>query len=372
VTGTAISRRASWRDRLLTEPRFQHWIARIPLLRAFARPHARALFALCSGFIHSQVLYASVKLGLLEALNDGPLSIAELQRRCALNEAAMRLLLSATDSLGLTELRRQQMRGLGLLGAALLGNPAVLQMIRHQPLFYADMADPIALLRGTAAPGELSAYWGYANHQAPEALDENAVGEYTRLMAATQSLVAEDVIRAYDFGRHRCLLDVGGGDGSFLRALAPRVPRLALMLFDLPAVTACAQTSLAAAGLSARVEIRSGDFHTDALPAGADVITLVRIVHDHDDRAAELLLRGVRRALPPGGRVVIAEPMRAVPGSLPAAENYLGFYLLAMRQGRVRSRAELQSLLLRAGFSSVRAHHTARPWQCALLSAGRA
>ena len=54
-------------------------------------------------------------------------------------------------------------------------------------------------------------------------------------MSRTQPLVAEDILDAYPFARHRCLLDVGGGEGAFLAAAAKRAPHLALRLFDLPA-----------------------------------------------------------------------------------------------------------------------------------------
>jgi demethylspheroidene O-methyltransferase len=188
-------------------------------------------------------------------------------------------------------------------------------------------------------------------------------------MSATQSLVAGDLMDAYAFRKHSCLLDVGGGDGMFLCSLAPRVPGLRLMLFDLPAVAERGRARLAAAGLGERTEVHGGDFTAVDLPGGADVVSLLRVLHDHDDAAALALLRAVRRALPLGGRVVIAEPMRAVPGSLPAAETYLGFYLLAMGQGRVRSMDEIKALLAGAGFAGAHVHRTERPWQCAVLSA---
>jgi demethylspheroidene O-methyltransferase len=359
-----------WRDRLLLDARFQRWVARTPMLRSVARRHAADLFGLCSGFVHSQVLYASVRLGLLEALRAGDMPLGELQQRSGLPPARAALLIQATDALGLTEPRGAgERRGLGLLGAALLGNPAVLRMVEHQPLFYRDLLDPLALLQAPAPPGALASFWGYSGNPSAAALPNASIESYTALMAETQSLVAAEVLGAYPFARHRCLLDVGGGDGSFLRALARRVPRLRLMLFDLPAVAESARTRLAAAGLAERVQTHGGDFSQADLPSGADVVTLVRVVHDHDDHAVLQLLGRVRQALAPGGRVVIAEPMRAVAGSLPAADIYLGFYLLAMGQGRVRSSTELRELLGASGFGSARLYPTARPWQCAVMAA---
>ena len=53
-------------------------------------------------------------------------------------------------------------------------------------------------------------------------------------MSRTQPLIAEDILDAYPVRRHRCLLDVGGGDGAFLMAAADRASALRLLLFDLP------------------------------------------------------------------------------------------------------------------------------------------
>ncbi|HVO00267.1 MAG TPA: methyltransferase [Steroidobacteraceae bacterium] len=359
----------SWRNRLLSSARFQRWVARTPLLRLVGRRRARALFDLCAGFIHSQVLYAGVRSGAIEALRDGPLRSAQLRARTGFSAQGFELWLDAARGLGLVESRRGEVHALGPLGAALAGNPAVLTMIEHQALFYADLHDPLALLRGTAPAGRLAAYWAYARNDAAAALPAAAVADYSALMSATQPLVAGELLDAYPFRRHRVLLDVGGGEGAFLCAAAGAAPQLQLMLFDLPEVAARARQRLAEAGLAGRSRVIGGDFRTDRLPAGADLVTLVRVVHDHDDESALRLLRAVHVALPAGGRVVIAEPMRAVPGSLAAADAYLGFYLLAMRQGRVRSVEELSALLAAAGFRACHRHHTPRPWQCAVVSA---
>jgi demethylspheroidene O-methyltransferase len=356
-----------WRDRLLSNGRFQRWALRTPLVRLMARRQAARLFELCAGFVHSQVLYSSVQLGLLEVLRDGALPLQELQERCALAPARLKLLLSASGALGLTEPRAAGRHGLGPLGAALIGNPAVLAMIEHQPLFYADLREPLALLRGDGHPAGLARFWAYADRGGrPWPPGEAAVADYTALMSSTQALIAEELLGAYPFERHRCVLDVGGGEGAWLMALARRAPALKLMLLDLPAVADRARARLAAAGASVRVY--GGDFN-HSLPEGVDLITFVRVLHDHDDHAVVRMLRAARRALTPGGALLIAEPMRAVPGFIAAAATYLDFYLLAMGQGRVRSPEEFTELLRRAGFASVRRRHTQRPWQCAVLSA---
>jgi demethylspheroidene O-methyltransferase len=278
----------------------------------------------------------------------------------SLSEEATERLLRAAASLRLIERRRAERFGLGPLGAAMIGNPGIAAMVEHHRLLYHDLQDPVALLRGEQPDTELARYWPYAASDRPADLTLQQVDAYSALMAASQPLVAEEVLDAYPLGRHRCLLDVGGGEGAFLAAAAARSPQLQLILFDLPAVAERGEARLAASGLAGRTTAVGGDFRTE-LPAGADVVSLVRIVHDHDDATALAVLRAARRALPPDGTLLLAEPMSGTPGAEPVSDAYFGFYLLAMGRGRPRTPDELRTLLQAAGFDRVRLVPTRRP-----------
>ena len=361
----------AWRDRQLTSPEFQRRAARTWWMRPIARRRARGLFDLVAGFVYSQVLLACVRLRVFDLLASGPLSAAELQRRLDLPAESCERLLAAAVALELLDRRPgpDGLRyGLGRLGAPMVANEAVAAMVEHHAVLYADLADPVALLRGGASPA-LSRYWAYASSAAPGALPPEAVGEYSALMSASQPLVAQEVLDTYDIGAHRCLLDVGGGQGRFLMAAAERAPSLQLMLFDLPGVVGVARSAFTNAGLSARSSVHGGDFTRDALPQGADIASLVRVLYDHPDERALAILRAVHCALPPGGTLLVAEPMAGASGAARMGDAYFGFYLLAMHGGRPRSAAQLGALLAQAGFEQVREHATPIPLQVSVLVA---
>jgi demethylspheroidene O-methyltransferase len=105
------------------------------------------------------------------------------------------------------------------------------------------------------------------------------------------------------------------------------------------------------------------------LPTGADVVSLVRVVHDHDDASVATLLRAVYRALPKDGVLLLAEPMMGTPGAAPVGDAYFGFYLLAMGSGRPRTPADLRQMLLKAGFASAQMLRTHQPLQSRLIVA---
>ena len=360
---------SAWRDRLLASPRFRRWAASFPLTRPIAHRRAAALFDLVAGFVYSQVLHACVQLGLFELLAAGPLPLSALAPRLGLGEDAARRLLDAAVALQLVEPRGAQVFGLGPLGAPLVGDTAIAAMVRHHSALYADLADPVALLKGEPGATALARYWPYAGSAAPRELTPQQVADYSALMAASQPLVADEIVDAYALDGHRCLLDVGGGEGVFLQRVATRAPHLRLMLFDLPAVAARARVRLAAAASTSTVRVYGGDFLGELLPRGADIATLVRVVHDHDDARALQLLRAVHAALPADGTVLLAEPMADTRGAQAMGDAYFGFYLLAMGRGRPRSRAELAALLQQAGFHRVCVRRTRFPLQTGVLTA---
>lgn len=354
-------RLAGWRNRLVASPRFQRFAASFPLTKPIAQRQSQALFDLCAGFVYAQVLQACIQLDLFRILEAGPRSVAELAPRLVMTESATERLLGAAAALDLVERRSGGRYGLAMLGAALLGNPGVGAMIAHHRLLYDDLADPLALLRGESRPTALSGYWGYATADQPAAAPPADVAAYSALMAQSQHFVADDILAAYDFGQHRRILDVGGGEGAFLLRVAAQAKAPALTLFDLPAVAARAQVRFEAEGLGPRASTFGGDMHRDALPGGADLVTLVRVLHDHDDAAVRALLARIHACLPPGGTLLIAEPMAGSAETRRMAEAYFAFYLLAMGSGRARSPEELTAFLREAGFTEIRTLRTRRP-----------
>lgn len=363
-----------WRNRLIARPGFQRWAADFLLTRPIAQRRAQSLFDITAGFVYSQILLACVELELFERLADGPLALRALAPAMRMSERQADRLLRAAVALDLLERRGVDAQGsprfgLGGHGAAMLGNPGIAAMVRHHRMLYRDLEDPLALLRGERPETELGRYWAYASSNDPAQEADSSISDYSELMSASNAFVAGDVLDAYSLKSYRCLMDVGGGQGNFLVAAAERWPHLRLRLFDLPAVAARAQQRFQALGLSDRAETFGGDLMSTALPKGADICSLVRVVHDHDDEQAMRILRAVRAALEPGGILLLAEPMAETPGAEPIGDAYFGLYLWAMGSGRPRPPHELKVMLHEAGFEQIRMRRTRRPMQTRLLVA---
>jgi demethylspheroidene O-methyltransferase len=353
------------RDRLLGSPGFHRAVLRFPPTRWIARRRARQLFDITAGFVYSQVLAACVQLQLFDRLAAGPRGAAELARECDIPEEAFGRLLEAAAELQLLQRSGANDWRLGSLGAASLGSPGIAAMVNHHGVLYRDLADPLAILRDRSHSG-LRDYWCYAGEQGRSEAD--AAVRYSELMARSQSFVADDVLAQYPLYGHRLLADVGGGSGVFASEALRRFPDLRAAVFDLPDVAALATERFAVEGMQGRAQGLAGNMFADPLPVAADVVSLIRILHDHDDEAVMHLLRLLREHMRSDGVLLVAEPMaqtRAAPG----VGAYFHFYLWAMGSGRPRSRERLKALLEAAGFADVRERRSYQPLLVRVLTA---
>lgn len=358
-----------WRNRVIASARFRGALARFPLTRFLANRKANALFRLTAGFVHSQVLLACVRLGLLERLAQAPMTTSELAAATALPLSRMSMLLEGARDLGLVTEAGPDLWVLDDAGAVMAADRGLIALVDHHAQLYADLQDPVALLRGKGEATRMHRYWAYVRGGQESGLTADDVDAYSDLMRESQAMLADCILSAHDFRKYRTVLDIGGGDGAFLAAAGARHPHLRLMLFDLPAVAGRARAFLSRQGLTGRAKATGGDFTRDPLPGDADCVTLVRILCDHDDDVASRILANLHRSLKPGTQVIVAEAMAGPSEGARLAASYFNFYFLAMGSGRCRSARQIACLLSAAGFRNTAAKATANPLLATLVLA---
>lgn len=358
-----------WFARLVAKPGVQRLAARLPVGAAIARRDGAKIFDIMQGFVASQVLFALVEEDVLQDLLDGPDLAVEMALRRNMPADRMEALLQAGLALGLLVRRRDGQFSLARRGAAILGVPGLTDMIRHNAAFYRDMSDPSALLRGEGGT-ELARIWPYVSGP-DDAVSTAEAAHYSELMARSQELVAEDTLGAVRLKGVKTLLDVGGGSGVFLAAALRRNRGLRGMLLDLPGVMPQAEDRLGRGGLSDRVALHPGSFRDGPLPPGADAISLIRVLYDHDDATVRDLLSKAYAALPPGGRLIISEPMAGAARPDRAGDLYFAFYTMAMGTGRARSPARIVALCEAAGFECPVVAPARRPYVTRVVTCER-
>ena len=353
------------RDAWLGNPGFHAAVLRSPLTRWIARRRARELFDIAAGFSYSRVLAACVELELFEVLAKGARRTDELTSRLGISRDALVHLLEAAEELRLLRSLSGDRWRLGELGAASLGSPGISAMVRHNTVLYRDLLDPVALFRDRSA-SQLSRYWHYAAQ--PGQSEAANARRYSELMERSQSFIADDVLSNCPLAGHHRLLDIGGGSGVFAARAVQRFTHLHATVFDLPDVAVLAAARFAELSLCARAGVQGGDMFSDPLPEGADVVSLVRVLHDHDDDKALVLLRAIRRSIRADGLLVVAEPMARTAGA-PGVGAYFHLYLWAMGSGRPRSAPRLKQLLEEAGFAAVTERRSYQPLLVRILTA---
>lgn len=334
-----------YRNRLLADPKFLNFAQKSPFTRPVARRKSVELFDLLAGFSYSQVLYACVTLKLFEHVGQSTVTLEHLAQKINLPVQKTELLVRAALALELLDGSLDRIM-IGPHGAALLGQPWIMRFVEHHKYFYRDLEDPVAMLQGKRVEGGLAEYWNYDKATS----DKSA---YSALMAASQQAVSVQVLQAYDFSKHKRLLDVGGGTGAFVGAVMSRHPHIEGHVFDLPGIAGLEQTQA--------ITRHSGDFRRDSLPTGMDIISIVRVIHDHDDDAVLALLKNVRAAAGPETILLIAEPFSGQVATKRVTDAYFSLYFAAMGQGRTRTPQQINALAAQAGFANAKQLNTNMP-----------
>jgi len=189
--------------------------------------------------------------------------------------------------------------------------------------------------------------------------DADLAEAFNNAMTAGSEFAIYSVLAAYDFTGFHTIVDVGGGHGRLLAMILAKAPDARGVLYDLPNVVDGAGPELKKTGVADRCEVVGGSFF-DSVPEGGDAYLMKAIIHDWDDDDALRILRNIRAAIAPGGKLVLLESV--LPERASADMGMLiDLEMLIVVGGKERTRAEWTDLLGRAGFRLDRVVHTATP-----------
>jgi SAM-dependent methyltransferase len=301
---------------------------------------ASQLMRLMDGFVTTQLIHVAARLGIADALADGPRPGEELARAVGVEAGPLCRVLRNLVIEGVLDETDDGRFALTAVGACLV--PLRGAALARGDLYYrsaAGLADTVMM--GGTPPFERvygEPFFEHLGHHPGHEADFQAS------MVGRAEQEAGAVVAAYDFGGLGLLVDVGGGSGILLSAILGSSPGLHGVLVDRAGALPTAGATLGAAGLTDRVSCLEGDFFVD-VPAGADAYVLSRVLHDWHDDDAVRILRTCRRAMAPDSRLLVIDailPERAVDG--PAAVR-IDLHMLLLFGSRERTAAELRALL---------------------------
>jgi predicted O-methyltransferase YrrM len=269
------------------------------------------LMQIAMGFWPAKTLLSAVELGLFTALGSGSLTGEELQKKLGLHPRCVEDFLDTLLALGCLERDGD--------------GPASRYRNTPDTAHFLDKKSP-AYIGGfmEMANARLYRFWGDLTEALRTGKPQNEIKhsgapvfeelyreaarleEFMSAMTGISLPNFETFAEKFDFSRFKTMCDIGGATGQLSMICARRHPHLKCISCDLPAVEPIARKTIAAAGLSDRVEPRSLDFFQEPMPA-ADVITMGMILHDWNLEKKMHLIRSAHAALRPGGALVAIE-----------------------------------------------------------------
>jgi hypothetical protein len=265
------------------------------------------------GFWPSKVLLSAIELDLFTQLGETSMTGKEIGERIGLHPRAIYDFLD-----GLVALRFLERDGDGPVGRYRNSAEAAEFLDEKSPAYiggflkmcnarlYGFWGDLTEALRTGRPQNETK---GGGNPMFEELYADAArLEQFLHAMAGVSLGSTHALAEQFDFTRYDTVCDVGGATGLQSMVLARRYPELHCTTYDLPVVAPIADRAIAAAGLSDRVTVASGDFFADPLPR-ADVVVMGQILHDWNLDRKMQLISAAYDAVPDGGAFIAVESL---------------------------------------------------------------
>jgi hypothetical protein len=286
------------------------------------------------------VLKAAVGSDLCAHLSDVPISIDELAARCAIPADNLRRLvdyLAAEEVVSMTPDGKVR----GTARSTRMRELSSMIMVQSRTAEVGPF-----LLEGLR--GGISAYEARFGKPVFSHLPEQPEmsAHFSHFMGYLTRRVEQFVFTQHEFEPFECVVDVGGSHGSLLKGLLAKFPQARGVLFDLPETAALVTDAIRASPQGDRIEIVGGSFF-EAVPAG-DLHILKMVLHDWNDAECVSILKSVRAAMAPRGRVAVIDYLLTSTGR-PSPSLMMDVAMMVWATGRERRLPEFEALFAQAG-----------------------
>ncbi|BDH57827.1 acetylserotonin O-methyltransferase [Tsukamurella sp. PLM1] len=328
--------------------RLLHTIADAPV------PPEMRVFTLLNRAYETEVVIALVRLGVPDALADGPRTAPDIAASVDADPDALLRLLRVAESLHLVRRAGTAYRlapmGRALRDSAAAAPAAPYARYAHNPATraaWSRLAEAVRAGRSQfeAANGSTTWQW-FTDHPESER-------EFTAAMRALCDYNGPELAALYPWPEGATICDVGGGIGTLISHVLATDPSLRGVVVDQAGPIGEAPEFLAGRGVRDRVLLEVRDFFAP-LDVRADVYVLKDILHDWDDERAIAILRSVRDAMRVDDRLVLVEFLQNPDRAHPLVPMVDLTMLTQTDGGRQRSPAEFDRL-----FAAADLHRTA-------------
>lgn len=306
-----------------------------------------------TAYLQSKAVFTAIDLGVFEALEKQPATLAELADGLGLEQRPVRALLVALT--GLELVRAEDGRYLNSEEASrylVAGRPEYMGgFAAHQNSHFGHFARLDEAVRSNASLNQRVLKQGYRDQGAAQGEGREGTGRLIQAMRVSSRLQAGKLAETAPLDGVRHVVDLGCGSGDYSIALATRHPELRVTALDYPAVTDLARANVREAGLEDRVEVRAADIMADEWPA-SDAVLLSHVLDGYGPERAAHLVRRIHTHLPAEGRLLVHSHMPTLASGLFPA--MFGLILLVnTEEGEVRDVDEIRDWVADAGFRQI-------------------
>jgi hypothetical protein len=307
-----------------------------------------SLLDLSAAFQECRILISAAQLDLFSKLKGGPKTVDELCGSEGWDCRGLRILMDALSGLGILSRSEDGRYGVSeSLGSLLYagGEESILPMILHRGRMWESWSRLTEIVKTGDNPNVL------VTSSRSQADMEDFIGA----MHVVGRELAAEIAASMDLTGFKRMLDLGGGSGTYLMAFLKSAPELTGTLFDLPEVVEMAGKRLTESGFIDRVQLVAGDYHTDDVPGGHDLVLLSAIIHSHSREVNVALFRRIYGALEPRGTILIRDFFMDRSRTSPVGGTVFAVNMLAATSGGDSPRFDdVKQDLEKSGFSDVR------------------
>jgi SAM-dependent methyltransferase len=298
------------------------------------------------GFMKSRIILTAAELDLFTQIHRGVNTARELAEKNRLDTRAVSRLLDAVVTFGLLT-KENNRYGLSEEGVFLSSDhpDTPLPMILHM----SELWDTWSRLTDVVIQGKN-----------PDKIPITEKGEKTvkafiGAMHVVGKGLSRQIAQELDLSQYNKLLDIGGASGTYIIAFLEKNPTMKAVLFDLKQVIPMAEENLRESGILDRVELVEGNFYTDPLPRGCDLVLLSAIIHQNSPDQNQDLYQNIHQALLPGGTLMIRDHIMEENRVNPPGGAIFALNMLVGTQGGdTYSFKEVSENLGAAGFTNIK------------------
>ncbi len=301
--------------------------------------------ALANSFQQNRILLTAIELGLFTVLDKHMMHSKEVAQKINADERATDRLMNALVALGF--LRKVH-------GKFYNSENASQYLVKGKPEFMGGLFHSIGLWNTwSSLTDSVKAGTSAAEHKpSPGGIDwlESFIGamHYRGIKEAKLTSMLLDLSKV----NH--MLDVGGGSGAFAMEFIKKNPNMNAVVFDLPNVIPITGRYVAEERMTEKFSFLSGNYLTNDLGNGYDLILLSAIVHINSLEENNMLIKKCYDSLNNGGQIVIKDWVMNEDRTEPAGGAYFALNMLVgTERGDTYTETEMKNWFTNAGIKKI-------------------